>query len=89
MWRVTVNDDIRMVDGCLDYDEQSRVVVLPCAEKKSQKWKEEVYCRFSLIMQRSDIITIITLNIGTDMPEQTVQIQIRRHKTQRLTHAHM
>ena len=28
--------------------------------------------------------TIMTLNIGTDMPEQTVKIQIRRRRTRRL-----
>ena len=43
LWKVTENEDIRMLDGCLDY-EKSQVVMLPCSDKKSQKWNRQVKC---------------------------------------------
>ena len=42
-WKLTEKNDLKMKDGCLDYNEETQLITLmECSEKPSQKWQEKV-----------------------------------------------
>ena len=48
-WMLTVNNDIRMRDGCLDFNKAANAIVVNrCSNKTSQRWLKKVRTAYIL-----------------------------------------